>query len=233
MQLRDKFLALMALRGFVRDLSPEQAHLFHQIAARYQGDAEGFQLAVMTEFSQIGRTPAVPPSDLEIRSAASYALGRETIAVSEIVAKLAVAWPELHAQTRKQIRSDIETAIHYKMAGGAAEVSMWKSILKLDRNSAALRPELQNLRLQAARTAFDSYDFGDAVVEDHQAGWSFMPAGDQFFRDIYIQPETPGEPTRKGVFTVQFEPGTAVVRECQGTMDGNVLGPAPTTPSMR
>jgi hypothetical protein len=35
MDLNQKLVALMAMRSFVRRLPADQAHLFHQIAARY------------------------------------------------------------------------------------------------------------------------------------------------------------------------------------------------------
>lgn len=213
----------MAMRSFVRQLPSDQAHLFHQIAARYQGDAEGFHDAVMREFQE-GATarPSVPTDELELRSAMSYALGRESAAVPEMIGTIKAAWPELTQSTRDHIASAIETAIFYRLAGGAPEVALWKQILNLQPEERRL--SLDELRGAAAQVAYESYDFGDTQVEGH-SGWERVSPGNEWTRQVYVTSGEPGQPTQTAQFSVVFEQGTAVVKEACGTLNGEIIQP--------
>lgn len=214
----------MAMRAFVRDLPPDQAHLFHQIAARYQGDASEFQDAVLREFREGAKArPSVSPEELELRAAMSYALGRESAAVPEMVETLKSAWPDLTKATRDHIASAIETAFAYRMAGTAVEISLWKQILDLHHTEEP-RMSLDELRAAAAQSAYEAYDFAGAEVEDH-SGWEYRTSGNEWTRAVYLEPETPGNPTRKAQFTVAFEAGSAVVKEAYGTLNGEIIQP--------
>ena len=223
MDLRQKFRALMAMRAFVRDLPPDQAHLFHQIAARYRGDAAEFHSAVLREFREgVATRPSVPAEELELRAAMSYALGRESSAVPEMVETLKTAWPELTQATRDHIASAIETAFTYRMAGTAVEVALWKQILDLHRTEPRMTQD--ELRAAAAQSAYEAYDFGGAEVEDH-SGWEYRTSGNEWTRTVYLEPDTAGNPSRKAQFTVMFEAGTAVVKEAYGTLNGEIIQP--------
>jgi hypothetical protein len=228
MQFRDTFLALMAMRKFVGDLSPDQAHLFHRIAARYQGSATAFRDIVMREFSEgaVGR-PSLPVGDLEIRAAMAYALGRQSVAVSELVDVIKQAWPDLHPETRAVIASDIEVAIAERRAGGASEIALWKMVLALAGGKEDM--SIEELRSAAAQAAYESHDFGEAEIEDAD-GWERTVPGDIWTRAIYVRPTESEGPTERGHFTVVFKPGSADVRECYGILNGELLRPAAPSP---
>jgi hypothetical protein len=222
MNLNKKLVALMAMRSFVRRLPTDQAHLFHQIAARYQGAPEEFREAVMREFREgaVAR-PSVPSEELELRSAMSYALGRESTAVLAMVETIKSAWPDLGQPTRDHITSAIETAISYQMAGGAPEIALWKQILVLASEN---RQSLEELRTAAAQAAFEAHDFGDLDIEDH-SGWEFSTHNSQWTRAVYLAPDAAGEPSRRADFTVVFETNTAVIKEAYASLNGDILQP--------
>ncbi|MGY3582357.1 hypothetical protein ACVIGB_000719 [Bradyrhizobium sp. USDA 4341] len=222
MDLNKKLVALMAMRSFVRGLPADQAHLFHQIAARYQGTPEEFRETVIREFREgAGARPSAPTEELELRSAMSYALGRESAAVLAMVETIKSAWPDLGQPTRDHITSAIETAINYRMAGGAPEIALWKQILVLASEN---RLSLEELRGSAAQAAFEAHDFGELEVEDI-SGWEFSTRDSKWTRAVYLTPDTAGGPSCRAEFTVVFESDTAVIKEAYASLNGEILQP--------
>jgi hypothetical protein len=226
MDQSDKFQAIMALRAFVRDLPADQAHLFHRIATRFQAYPIEFRDTVLQEFSELGRRPSMPVDDLEIYAQFSYALGRQTSAVPTMVEQIQFSWPNLQPMTREAIVTAIKAAIDAGRAGGDNFAALWNVILTHAEATAEKRVGIDELRAQAAQEAYQNYDFGSAVIEDH-SGWEHGMPADEWTRPIFVQPEDSSGPTEKGHFFVKFVMGTAIVQECYGMLNGNVLGPAP------
>jgi hypothetical protein len=176
----------------------------------------------MREFREgAGVRPSAPTEELELRSAMSYALGRESAAVPAMVEAIKSAWSDLGQPTRDHITSAIETAISYRMAGGAPEIALWKQILDL---ASEKRLSLDELRGAAAQTAFEAHDFGDLEVED-MSGWEFSTRESRWSRAVYVAPDIAGEPSRRADFTVVFETNTAVIKEAYASLNGEILQP--------
>lgn len=76
-------------------------------------------------------------------------------------------------------------------------------------------------RSDAADSAYQRYDFGDAV--DNSDGWAYDIPGDEWSRTTYV-----GEDDLPATFVVRFEPGTARIAEAYAiTGNGNIFGHLP------
>jgi hypothetical protein len=224
MNLRDKYLALAAMRDFVEELPPEQVSLFHQIAARYRGEPDKFKAAILEEFRSASAAPALPDLDAEMRTLVFASLGKRSSSVWVVVDRVKEAWPMLATATRLRMVGDIREAIERRQAGTAAEVFTWQEICGLPVDATV---SLSDLREAAAQAAFDNYDFGAAEIE--QCGvWVY--SFDEWTRVVLFRSAIANE-TEAGHFSVAFEPDTAIVRDCGAMLDGiafaAVVAPAP------
>jgi len=64
-------------------------------------------------------------------------------------------------------------------------------------------------RLQAARLAFQQYDFQDTVIED-TGGWEWDSPGNEMSRTLFLAPIDDADSTEKARFTVRFADNDSV-----------------------
>lgn len=77
---------------------------------------------------------------------------------------------------------------------------------------------LQHLRLKTAEFLWQDYNFGDYQVDDAD-GWESL--GDSMSRVIYIESDNPNEPTHRGRFHIDFEPGSTLIQSCSACMSNS------------
>lgn len=77
---------------------------------------------------------------------------------------------------------------------------------------------LQDLRSKAAEWLWQEHNFDSYRVEDAY-GWESMR--DTMSRVIYIESDSHDEPTERGRFHVEFEPGSQLIQSCRAFLSKN------------
>lgn len=228
MNLREKHEALLAMRPFVRKLPAEQVTLFHEIAARYAGPAQGFADAVRAEFDAAVAAAGPRVDELDVRLSGIRALNGGAPA-DETVARIRAVWPRLSREFREYIVMDIQGAIDDGKVA-ASELALWHEIRALADRDPPRQPSLDERRLAAAQVAYATYQFDCPVVVD-RAVWTRSPSGREWKIPILVAAGEAGEGLECGQFVVRFEDLNDTIAEAYGVLNGEVMTPA-NAPSM-